>query len=139
MEKIWSEMYEAARAVWNGRRISEYVTCTEVSAAVLSKRGRIVHTHLLNARHLRGTKRDLAKRGGAIKNSRYGFFRIGCFGFLDMCFMRMLCVGQLCGAYVPCFYAKHSLTISCRRGSFFSISIACFIWLRARIRLWSGL
>lgn len=41
MEKIWSEMYEAARAVWNGRRISEYVTCAEVSAAVLSKSGRI--------------------------------------------------------------------------------------------------
>ena len=41
MEKIWSEMYEAAKAVWNGRRISEYVTCREVSAAVLSKSGRI--------------------------------------------------------------------------------------------------
>ena len=41
MEKIWSEMYEAAKAVLNERRISEYVTCGEVSAAVLSKSGKI--------------------------------------------------------------------------------------------------
>jgi hypothetical protein len=39
MEKIWNEMYEAAKAVLNARRISEYVTCGEVSAAVLSKWG----------------------------------------------------------------------------------------------------
>ena len=41
MEKIWNEMYEAAKAVLNERRISEYVTCGEVSAAVCSKSGRI--------------------------------------------------------------------------------------------------
>ena len=41
MEKIWSEMYEAAKAVLNERRLSEYVTCGEVSAAVLSKSGKI--------------------------------------------------------------------------------------------------
>ena len=41
MEKIWDEMYEAAKAVLNDRRISEYVTCGEVSAAVLSKSGKI--------------------------------------------------------------------------------------------------
>jgi cytidine deaminase len=41
MEKIWNEMYESAKAVLNARRISEYVTCGEVSAAVLSKSGRI--------------------------------------------------------------------------------------------------
>ena len=41
MEKIWIEMYEAAKAVLNERRISEYVTCGEVSAAVLSKSGKI--------------------------------------------------------------------------------------------------
>ena len=41
MEKIWIEMYEAAKAVLNDRRVSEYVTCGEVSAAVLSKSGRI--------------------------------------------------------------------------------------------------
>ncbi|MBE6689141.1 MAG: cytidine deaminase [Ruminococcaceae bacterium] len=41
MEKIWNEMYCAAKAVLNERRISEYVTCGEVSAAILSKTGKI--------------------------------------------------------------------------------------------------
>lgn len=41
MEKIWNEMKEAATAVLNERRISEYVTCGEVSAAILSKSGKI--------------------------------------------------------------------------------------------------
>lgn len=34
-------MYEAAKAVQNEKRISEYVTCGEVSAAILSKSGKI--------------------------------------------------------------------------------------------------
>lgn len=41
MDKIWTEMYNAAKNVLNERRISEYVTCGEVSAAVLSKSGKI--------------------------------------------------------------------------------------------------
>ena len=41
MERIWTEMYAAAQAVLNERRISEYVTCGEVSAAVCSKSGKI--------------------------------------------------------------------------------------------------
>ena len=41
MEKIWNEMYAAARAVRNERKVSDYVTCGEVAAAVLSKSGRI--------------------------------------------------------------------------------------------------
>lgn len=41
MEKIWTEMYEAAKAVLNARRVSEYVTCGEVAAAILSKSGKI--------------------------------------------------------------------------------------------------
>ena len=41
MEKIWNEMYDAAKAVLKERRISEYVTCGEVAAAVVSKSGRI--------------------------------------------------------------------------------------------------
>ena len=36
MENIWNEMYEAAKAVLNERRISEYITCGEVSALVCS-------------------------------------------------------------------------------------------------------
>lgn len=41
MEKIWNEMYKAAKLVLNERRISEYVTCGEVSAAIFSKSGKI--------------------------------------------------------------------------------------------------
>ena len=41
MDKIWTQMYEAAKAVLNERKISEYVTCGEVAAAVLSTSGKI--------------------------------------------------------------------------------------------------
>lgn len=41
MDKIWDKMYEAAKSVFNERRISEYVTCGEVSAAILSRSGKI--------------------------------------------------------------------------------------------------
>ena len=41
MEKIWIKMYEAAKAVQNPRQISEYMSCGEVSAAILSKTGKI--------------------------------------------------------------------------------------------------
>lgn len=41
MDKIWNEMYEAAKVVRNERRISDYITCGEVSAAILSGSGRI--------------------------------------------------------------------------------------------------
>ena len=41
MDKIWTEMLEAAKSVLNERRLSEYVTCGEVAAAILSKSGTI--------------------------------------------------------------------------------------------------
>ena len=41
MDKIWNEMYEAAKAVLGGKTISDYVTAGEVSAAILSKTGKI--------------------------------------------------------------------------------------------------
>ena len=41
MEKIWTEMYNAANAVLNERKVSEYVSCGEVAAAVRSSSGRI--------------------------------------------------------------------------------------------------
>ena len=41
MDAIWHKLYEAAKAAQNPRRISEYVTAGEVSAAILSKSGRI--------------------------------------------------------------------------------------------------
>lgn len=41
MDAVWNKMAEAAKAVFKERRISEYVTCGEVAAAVLSKSGKI--------------------------------------------------------------------------------------------------
>ena len=41
MDNIWLEMLDAAKAVRRERRVSDYVTCGEVSAAVRSKSGRI--------------------------------------------------------------------------------------------------
>lgn len=41
MDKIWEKMYAAAKAVQNGRKISEYVDAGGVAAAVLSGSGRI--------------------------------------------------------------------------------------------------
>ncbi|MBR6617742.1 MAG: cytidine deaminase [Oscillospiraceae bacterium] len=41
MKNIWDELYDAAKAVLNARRVSDYVTCGEVAAAILSRSGRI--------------------------------------------------------------------------------------------------
>lgn len=41
MDAIWNELYQAAKAALNPRRLSEYVTAGEVAAAILSKSGRI--------------------------------------------------------------------------------------------------
>ena len=41
MDQIWVDMYNAAKAVLGERRISDYVTAGEVSAAVRSKSGKI--------------------------------------------------------------------------------------------------
>lgn len=41
MEKIWYEMYEAAKKVLNDRQISEYVSAGCVSAAILSSSNKI--------------------------------------------------------------------------------------------------
>ena len=41
MDQAWIEMMAAAKAVLKERRISEYVTCGEVAAAIRSKSGRI--------------------------------------------------------------------------------------------------
>lgn len=41
MDEVWVTMYEAAKAVLNERKISDYVTCGEVSAAVRSSSGKI--------------------------------------------------------------------------------------------------
>ena len=41
MDKIWEEMYAAAKAVLRPRKVSDFVSAGDVSAAVLSKSGKI--------------------------------------------------------------------------------------------------
>ena len=41
MEAIWNELFKAAKAVQNDRKISDYVEAGGVAAAILSKSGRI--------------------------------------------------------------------------------------------------
>ena len=41
MDRIWEEMYDAAKEVLHARRISDYVTAGEVSVAIRSKSGKI--------------------------------------------------------------------------------------------------
>ena len=41
MERIWDEMYQAAKAVQDGRKISDYIEAGGVAAAVLSASGKI--------------------------------------------------------------------------------------------------
>ncbi|MBO6011428.1 MAG: cytidine deaminase [Oscillospiraceae bacterium] len=41
MDATWEKMYEAAKAVRRARRVSDYIEAGEVSAAVLSRSGKI--------------------------------------------------------------------------------------------------
>lgn len=41
MDSVWQALYDAANAVRNARRISDYVTAGEVAAAIRSKSGNI--------------------------------------------------------------------------------------------------
>lgn len=41
MEEIWKKLYDAAKAVQDSKRISDYVTAGEVSAAIESESGKI--------------------------------------------------------------------------------------------------
>lgn len=41
MDAIWKEMYDAAKAVQNGRTVSQYVEAGGVAAAILSESGKI--------------------------------------------------------------------------------------------------
>jgi len=41
MEEIWKKLYDAAKAVQNGRKISEYIEAGGVAAAIESESGKI--------------------------------------------------------------------------------------------------
>lgn len=59
MDKIWKEMYDAAKAVQNEREISDYVLAGGVAAAILSASGNI-YTGVLSIR---------ADRSGSVPNA----------------------------------------------------------------------
>lgn len=41
MDTIWKELYQAAKAVQNGRQISDYIDAGGVAAAILSSSGKV--------------------------------------------------------------------------------------------------
>ena len=41
MDKIWDELYKRAKEALNPIKLNDYVSCGEVSAAILSKKGNI--------------------------------------------------------------------------------------------------
>ena len=41
MDAVWQTLYDAAKSAQHPRRVSDYVTCGEVAAAILSKSGKI--------------------------------------------------------------------------------------------------
>ncbi|MCM1529858.1 MAG: hypothetical protein NC093_07670 [Alistipes sp.] len=41
MDSIWTKMYQSVKSALNERQLSEYVSCGEVSAAILSGSGKI--------------------------------------------------------------------------------------------------
>lgn len=41
MDHIWNKLYQAARAVQNGRKVSDYVDAGGVAAAILSSSGKV--------------------------------------------------------------------------------------------------
>lgn len=41
MDKIWYEMYNSAKAALSPKKLNEYISCGEVSAAILSGSGKI--------------------------------------------------------------------------------------------------
>lgn len=41
MDEIWTKLYNSAKEVLNARKVSDYVICGEVAAAILSKSGKI--------------------------------------------------------------------------------------------------
>ena len=45
MEPIWGEMFQAAKAVQNGRKISDYIEAGGVAASILSSSGKIPVPH----------------------------------------------------------------------------------------------
>ena len=89
MDKIWQDMYEAAKAVHHEKEISEFVSAGGVSAAVLSKSGKIYT----------GVCIDTASTLGicAERNAIFNMITNG-----DYEIERVLCIPPMEGKGAPC-------------------------------------
>ncbi|MCR5847108.1 MAG: cytidine deaminase [Lachnospiraceae bacterium] len=89
MDKIWQDMYDAAKAVLNEKVISEFVTAGGVSAAVLSKSGKIYTGVCIDTASTLGI---CAERNAIFNMITNGDYEID----------RVLCIPPMEGKGAPC-------------------------------------
>ena len=89
MDKIWQNMYDAAKAVLNEKVISEFVTAGGVSAAVLSKSGNIYTGVCIDTASTLGI---CAERNAIFNMITNGDYEID----------RVLCIPPMEGKGAPC-------------------------------------
>ena len=80
MDKIWEEMHKAAEAVLGAVTISDYVTAGEVSAAVLSKSGKIYTGVCIDTCSTLGICAERNAIFNMITNGEYEIDRVLCKG-----------------------------------------------------------
>ena len=78
MDKTWIEMYEAAKAVIGEKVISDYVTAGGVSAAVLSKSGKIYTGVCIDTASTLGICAERNAIFNMITNGEYEIARVLC-------------------------------------------------------------
>ena len=89
MDKIWQDMYEAAKAVQKEKVISDFVTAGGVSAAVLSKSGKIYTGVCIDTASTLGI---CAERNAIFNMITNGDYEID----------RVLCIPPMEGKGAPC-------------------------------------
>jgi len=89
MDKTWQDMYDAAKAVLNEKVISEFVTAGGVSAAVLSKSGKIYTGVCIDTASTLGI---CAERNAIFNMITNGDYEID----------RVLCIPPMEGKGAPC-------------------------------------
>ena len=109
MDKIWQDMYEAAKAVHHEKEISEFVSAGGVSAAVLSKSGKIYTGVCIDTASTLGI---CAERNAIFNMITNGDYEID----------RVLCIPPMEGKGAPCG-ACRELMVQLMPGKFKDIDI----------------
>lgn len=91
MDSIWKEMYESAKARLGAKRISDYMTAGEVSAAVLSKSGKIYTGVCIDTCSGLGVCAERNAIMNMITNGEYEIDKV-------LCIPPEGCLGAPCGA-----------------------------------------